>query len=230
MIAIVACAACSDPGPAPSQPQPDEPYRMEAASGAENSVVALPSPASSTNPTPEAPRFIHAEAAEALAAASLGLREIKEALGYALAPKVLPVGFLPTVVRTVDFPGRPMATLFYENSHMRLAIFYPAQFAPISDPLAQRAIFSPPADAVVRVVVNEELAYLMRGEWDDRTVHLLASYTAQWEYNGRLTLFFPYEGPEGHGEWAMLSANTQREGWIDVTNLIAIAESVGPVP
>ena len=79
------------------------------------------------------------------------------------------------------------------------------------------------------MVVAGELAYVMKGEWDERTVQLLASYTAQWEYNGRLTLYFEYDSGPGGRQWAMLSSNTQSSDWIRVGGLIAIAESISAV-
>ncbi len=230
LVAALAYGACADPGsPTPPDAGPEAtspPQVAPSPEAARQEVSRTAAPAA----TPGPPRFIHSEDAEEIVAASAGMDAISAGLGYALAPSALPMGFRLTMARLVDLPDRPMATVFYQYGRMRLALFYPAQFAPVTDPGAERPFFSPPDDAVARVVVADELAYLMRGEWDDYTVQLMAAYTAQWEYNGRMTLYFPYEAASGRGGWAMLSVNTQREAWIDVTGLIAIAESVGPVP
>ena len=118
----------------------------------------------------------------------------------------------------------------WKSRGRRLSLFYPAIFRPDFEQKTKRpGDFTPPGDAVVRVVVAGELAYVMKGEWDERTVQLLASYTAQWEYNGRLTLYFEYQPANGDRQWAMLSSNTQFSDWIRVGGLIAIAESISAV-
>ena len=226
----LACLACGDQGPSDAPPALPEAAPEEGAEPVPTAAAGDAPGGAGPTPAPTPPRFIHSPDAEAMAATGAGMQAIAEELGYALVPSALPAGFRPTMARIIDLPSRPMATVFYESAHMRLALFYPAQFAPVTEPGTVPPRFSPPEDAVVRVVVSDELAYLMRGEWDDHTVQLLASYTAQWEYNGRMTLYFPYEAVSGQSEWAMLSANTQREPWIGVTGLIAIAESVGPAP
>ena len=182
------------------------------------------------------PGSIHAEEAKAAAEISAGLTSIANGLGYALTPSRLPSGFRLIVARLVDLPDGAMATTFFEGASMApggedmgLGLFYPVQFAPVPQAGDANGLFSPPSDAVVRVVVSGELAYLMKGEWDERTIQLLASYTAQWNYNGRLTLYFPYRPPSGETQWAMLSSNTGRHAWIGVGGLIGIAESVRAV-
>lgn len=176
--------------------------------------------------TPTPPGFIHSEGALALALGAPDLAEIEDGLGYALVPTALPPGFELAMAELVAIPSSPLATVFYESEGRRISLFYPADFIPEFGRETDRpGIFAPPPDAVVRVVVDGELAYLMRGEWDEDTIQLLASYTAQWEYNGRLTLYFEYQPESGEREWAMLSANTQRVDWIGVGGLIDIAES-----
>ncbi len=225
ILAVLGGAICEDSGrPEPQAVSPDPaPTRGAAANGAEDGIRSQ-----SVDPRPEAtvPRFIHSEEATDVAAAASGLKEISSGLGYALVPSRLPPHFELTKARLVDFPRRAMATTFFERGQLRLALFYPAFFTPSPEHVDEPGIFSPPEDAVVRVVVSGELAYLMKGEWDEDTVQLLASYTAQWDYNGRLTLYFSYQASPGDVRWAMLSANTRRNSWIDVGGLIEIAESV----
>ncbi len=229
ILAVLGGAICEDSGLSEAQAVSPEAATTSgtAADGAEDGARSQ-----SVDPRPEAtvPRFIHSEEAIGVAAAASGLKEISGTLGYALVPSRLPAGFELTRARLVDFPKRAMATTFFESGQLRLALFYPAFFTPSPEHVDEPGIFSPPEDAVVRVVVSGELAYLMKGEWDEDTVQLLASYTAQWDYNGRLTLYFPYQASPGDARWAMLSASTGRDSWIDVGGLIEIAESVIAIP
>ena len=229
ILVLLGGAICEDSGPPEPQgvsPQVS-PTGDAAARGADDGTRLQ-----AVGPDPEAtiPRFIHSEEAVDVATAASRLGEISSGLGYALVPSRLPPGFGLAEARLVDFPKRAMATTFFERDQLRLALFYPAFFTPSPEHLDEPGIFSPPQDAVVRVVVSGELAYLMKGEWDEDTVQLLASYTAQWDYNGRLTLYFPYQASPGDIRWAMLSANTRRSSWIDVAGLIEIAESVVAIP
>jgi hypothetical protein len=244
VVAVVAVAAllmvaagCSDPVPAGLNTGVPE----AAATGAATPDAAATGTAATAVATnPVAGTGTNEDDPEAMPASDSGLRDmasISDGLGYALVPGGLPLDFTLVSARLVDIPGKPLATVFYGDGRQRLSLFYPATFMPdfveqtpsASEALARPGTFSPPKDAVVRVVVGGELAYLMKGEWDGRTVQLLASYTAQWEYNGRLTLYFEYEADSGHRQWAMLSANTQRDSWIGVGGMIHIAESMATV-
>ena len=229
ILAVLVGAICQDPGPAePQEVSPGVvPTGGAASLGADDGTQSQPVDA---RPEATVTRFIHSEEAIDVATAASGLKEISGGLGYALVPTRLPPGFGLAQASLVDFPRRAMATTFFGSGHMRLALFYPAFFTPSPERVDEPGIFSPPEDAVVRVVVSGELAYLMKGEWDEDTVQLLASYTAQWDYNGRLTLYFPYQASPGDVRWAMLSANTKRESWIDTSGLIEIAESVIAIP
>ncbi len=229
ILAVLGGAICDDPAqPGPRQASPGVVPTSETA--APQADEGAQPQSAEARPEATIPRFIHSEEAIGVASAASGLKEVSDGLGYALVPTRLPPDFKLTKARLVDFPRRLMATTFFESGQLGLALFYPAFFTPSPERVDEPGIFSPPADAVVRVVVSGELAYLMKGEWDDSTVQLLASYTAQWDYNGRLTLYFPYQASPGDVRWAMLSANTKRSSWIDVGGLIEIAESVIAIP
>ena len=231
-VAAVAAVACGVVG------TPVAGVPADAPAGADNVAVSDLDAAAPNDTTPTTPRAIQSEDASknaqentgASAEIAAGMAQIGDGLGYALVPSDLPDGFELVAADLADIPGSPMATVFYENGGARLSLFYPAFFVPEFGPTQREGLFLPPADAIIRVVVAGELAYLMRGEWDEDTIQLLASYTAQWEYNGRLTLYFEYRRETGRNEWAMLSANTQTVDWIGVSRLIGIAESMDPFP
>ncbi len=232
LLVVVGCGdgkSADAPTPANSDPSADVAEAIPGMDFPESETVPV-SPTAAV--TPKA-GFIHSEGALDLAlgdAARVGMDTISNGLGYALVPNDLPADFTLTMARLVEVPGSPLATVFYESRGRRLTLFYPAIFRPDFEQQTKRpGDFTPPGDAVVRVVVAGELAYVMKGEWDERTVQLLASYTAQWEYNGRLTLYFEYDSGLNGRQWAMLSSNTQFSDWIRVGGLIAIAESMSAV-
>ena len=229
ILAVLVGAICEDSGPLERRGVSPSVLPTSGAAALQEDVGTR-SELVEARPQATAPRFIHSEEAIDVAVAASGLKTISDGLGYALVPSRLPSGFVLTMARLVDLPSGAMATTFFESGQMGFALFYPAFFTPSPEHVDKPGIFSPPRDAVVRVVVSGELAYLMKGEWDEDTVQLLASYTAQWDYNGRLTLYFPYQPGPGQVRWAMLSANTERNSWIDVGGLIEIAESVKATP
>ena len=216
---LAVAAGCSDPDQAPLP------------KAGETAVASAPDSAAPNSGATSADQAVVAgDGSRAKPAVDPGYEDmasISDGLGYTLVPARLPLDFTLVSARLVDIPSEPLATVFYANGSQRLSLFYPATFIPdFGERTPNAGTFSPPEDAVVRVVVGGDLAYPMKGEWDERTVQLLASYTAQWEYNGRLTLYFEYEVEPGQRQWAMLSANTQRDSWLGVGGLIDIAGSM----
>jgi hypothetical protein len=73
------------------------------------------------------------------------MSSIRDGLGYALVPALLPLDSTLATAELVKLPSKPLATVFYTNGGQRLSLFYPADFIPDFDEQTPSAgTFSPP--------------------------------------------------------------------------------------
>ena len=178
------------------------------------------------------------------------LDEVIEALGYGLAPTSLPEGFefdqYDVLGKPDDFDmmplGGPFASVLYKRykdyAYHHVVIQYPLSFPPsVSDDFLLESLgleWQRPDDAVSKVKVNGETAYLVRGSWSVETLEqlqkadpeLLAEYTPEWDYEGLyLSLYFDFELSPDEVVEVMIQALFYPSEWITATELVKIAES-----
>ncbi len=167
--------------------------------------------------------------------------ELKENLGYALAPYYLPEGF-EFHTHEVSGPLELTATVVYRKLDHHIFVMYPTPLPPPwgkQSPLWERLglDWQRPADAVSIVEVNGEEAYSIRGWWSADTLRLLEkldleqlqSHTPEWDYDFSLSLHLEYELPEGNRVPVMLRAPIFPAEWITDKEMVKIAESLGQV-
>jgi hypothetical protein len=159
------------------------------------------------------------------------LSEVRDALGYGVAPTYLPDGFEFHSWK-VDEPLS--AALIYQSSTHLLLVSYPVTLsAGKESPLWENLglDWQRPKDAVSQVEVDGQEAYLVRGGWSADTLNKLAKldpglrdHVPGWDYDSSLSLYFDYELPQGDSVGVRLA--TRRPAELIVTaEMIKIAES-----
>lgn len=167
-------------------------------------------------------------------------QEIRDALGYALAPTYLPDGFEPAkaisgVKHIWTVGDTKTATLLYaqyasnQQSPSNLSLSYPGSYGK-SSPLMERLGMVHPEDAVTETSINGETAYLFHGRWTaetlDRLTRLDMSQDAEWEYdNGHVTIRFEFVVPNGERIWVLLGPVFPADE-VTEKDIIRVAESV----
>ncbi len=166
-------------------------------------------------------------------------RQIKDALGYVLAPTWLPKGFAPA--KAIDGAsyvmsvGPKMAGVPYsqETSDRQfpssLHLSYPESYGK-SSPLAERLGLNVPEDAVSETSINGETAYLFHGRWTEETLERLTrldmSVAPEWGYdNGHVSLRFTFVIPTGERIWVIL-ATVFPTDQVTEHDIVRIAESI----
>ena len=165
-------------------------------------------------------------------------QEIKEALGYALAPTYLPKGFEPTkavegaspvltVGETVSV--HLMYTEYSPGQGPTLALTYPRTYG-ISSPMMEQLGLIVPEDAVSDIHINGETAFLFHGSWTeetlDRIARLIMPPNPEWDYeSSRISVTFAFAIPNGERIWVKLGTVFPND---EVTEkaIVRIAKSV----
>jgi len=167
------------------------------------------------------------------------VNELKERLGYALAPYYLPEGFefaKYDELLLIDI-GSPVVYLIYsspsEDHHF--VISYPEVFYPEGNPMFDflGIDLQRPSDAITTVQVNGESAYLIRGFWSEETIEEkipVGDYKgAVWDYDFYLSLYFEYKVNVDETVGINIMASPYAPEWMTSEELIRIAESIGRV-
>ena len=176
------------------------------------------------------------------------LDDVKEALGYSLAPTQLPEGFEFSNFQLLESPKLPAPVFdeftasviysrFKDYAYHSILITYPQSFSPlVSDNFIFEYLgldWQRPDDAVSEVKLNGETAYLVRGSWSaetlDKLAHLdpdLTEYTPGWDYDMYLSLYFDFELSTDEIVGVMIRALLYPTEWITEKEMLKIAESI----
>ena len=165
--------------------------------------------------------------------------EIRDRLGYALAPYYLPEGFefaRYDESMFINIAG-PVVYLAYssrsEDHHF--AVSYPEVFYPEGNPMFKflRIDLQRPSDAISEVLVNGETAYLVRGFWSKESIEYnipKGDYeNAEWDYNFYLSLYFEYKLNADEKVGVNIMASHYAPQWMTTEELVLIAESINRV-
>jgi hypothetical protein len=174
------------------------------------------------------------------------LDDVTEALGYSLAPTILPKDFEFDRYEVFDSDSEIIPTISYKRiqnaEYQQIILIYP-----IDLPSATGNILSlenlvlkwqAPEDATVKVEVDEKEAYIVYGGWSDKSMRqllipnpdILATYVPEWNYHAYLNIFFDHELPSGETVSMMIRALSNPSEWITNEELVAIAESIVYTP
>ena len=155
---------------------------------------------------------------------------IKEKLGYVLAPDYLPAGLQLTDARITVESGRILrGNLVLSGTDDTLYISYPVSFPAEGyliqgDPSSARR----PDDALSQVTVNGEAATVVRGQWSAETIGMgpgIDPGLARWDYDASLYLYFDIQVPGGTTVGVVIHAPFETSKWIAAEEMIRIAES-----
>ena len=167
------------------------------------------------------------------------LNSVKQQLGYALAPELMPEGFEFHSYQ-ISGPGDALATIAYTQSNHTILIRYTREVSGWLDNYSLSFLHNlglewhRPEDAVSDVPVNGKPATLIRGMWDNDTLNLIAradvealhEHTPGWDYDTSWALFFTHELSDSRLVDVVMTALYEPGEWITVDEMIAIAESV----
>ena len=143
--------------------------------------------------------------------------EIKEALGYALAPTYLPEGFeltkdedrvAPILIKGETGHVNLMYTKYYPSRGATLVLSYPETYGK-SNPAMERLGLIVPEDAISEIRINGEAAFLFHGYWTletlRRIIRLTTPLNPEWDYeNGHISVRFAFSIPSGEMIWVWL--------------------------
>jgi len=178
------------------------------------------------------------------------LDDVTEALGYSLAPTILPTGFEFDRYDVFDSGFEIITTIAYkriQNAEYQQIIFiYPVNLPSYTNSVLtlENLVlkWQAPDNASVRVEVNGKESYIIYGGWSDRSLRelivnkeipnpdFLATYVPEWNYDAHYNIFFDHELPSGEIVSMMIRALSNPFGWITIEELVAIAESIVYTP
>ena len=167
------------------------------------------------------------------------LNSVKQQLGYALAPELMPEGFEFQSYQ-ISGPGDTIVTIAYTQSNHTILISYTREFPDWLDNSSLSFLHNlgldwrRPEDAVSDVTVNGKPATLIRGMWDNDTLNLIAradfealhEHTPGWDYDTSWGLYFTYELSDSDPVDVVIMGFFEPEEWITADEMVAIAESV----
>ncbi len=171
------------------------------------------------------------------------VKEVEEALGYALAPTHLPKGLefnkggVKEIPKSPEWPDIPqLVEIIYSSSGDEpgghgMLVFYPTEWPRnIGGPSGLET----PEDAISEIDVNGRTAYLTRGMWSEEAWSSLTETgvlpaDAEWDYGTITSLQFALDLPDGETIGVILAVTPDPAAWISDTELVRIAESVGVI-
>ena len=166
--------------------------------------------------------------------------KIKTNLGYALAPTWLPEEyeyagpFLNTITADRAFPGETMLQSYgnYASAGIEdsLVMSYPyPTLDTIPSAFLEITGLIPPEDAITKIEINGNTAYLYQGSWSDETrqrvTKLEEPIDPEWDYERSISIRFTIDVPDEGSIWVSISTIFSVE---DITqkDLVKIARSV----
>jgi hypothetical protein len=166
--------------------------------------------------------------------------KIKTNLGYALAPTWLPEEyeyagpFLNTITADRAFPGETMLQSYgnYASAGIEdsLVMSYPyPTLDTIPSAFLEITGLIPPEDAITKIEINRNTAYLYQGSWSDETRQRVAKLEEpidpEWDYERSMSIRFTIDVPDEGSIWVSISTIFSVE---DITqkDLVKIARSV----
>ena len=166
--------------------------------------------------------------------------KIKTNLGYALAPTWLPEEyeyagpFLNTITADRAFPGETMLQSYgnYASAGIEdsLVMSYPyPTLDTIPSAFLEITGLIPPEDAITKIEINGNTAYLYQGSWSDETRQRVAKLEEpidpEWDYERSMSIRFTIDVPDEGSIWVSISTIFSVE---DITqkDLVKIARSV----
>ena len=165
-------------------------------------------------------------------------QEIKEALGYALAPTYLPKGFESTtavegmspVLTTGETVFVGLSYTEYSPSQgSNLILIYPL---PNQNPDYMMKLhgLTVPEDAVSEIRINGEPAFLFYGNWTEETLEQISQaimpINPEWDYeSSHISIKFTFSMPNGEKVWVSLGTIFPNDE-VAEKDIIRIAESV----
>ena len=143
--------------------------------------------------------------------------EIKEALGYALAPTYLPEGFEltkdgdrvdPILIWGETGHFNLMYTKYSPSQGATLVLSYPETYGE-SNPVMERLGVTVPEDAISEIRINGETAFLFHGNWTLETLvrisQLITPLNPEWDYeSNHISIRFAFSIPGGEMIWVWL--------------------------
>jgi len=168
-------------------------------------------------------------------------QEIKEALGYALAPTYLPKGFESTtavegmspVLTTGETVFVGLSYTEYSPSQgSTLILIYPLTNEN-PDSMMKLHGLTVPEDAVSEIRINGEPAFLFYGNWTEETLEQISQaimpINPEWEYeSSHISIKFTFSMPNGEKVWVSLRTVFPNDE-VAEKDIIRIAESVALV-
>ena len=166
--------------------------------------------------------------------------KIKTNLGYALAPTWLPEEyeyagpFLNTITADRAFSGETMLQSYgnYASAGIEdsLVMSYPyPTLDTIPSAFLEITGLIPPEDAITKIEINRNTAYLYQGSWSDETRQRVAKLEEpidpEWDYERSMSIRFTIDVPDEGSIWVSISTIFSVE---DITqkDLVKIARSV----
>ena len=166
--------------------------------------------------------------------------KIKTNLGYALAPTWLPEEyeyagpFLNTITADRAFSGETMLQSYGKNAsggiEDSLVMSYPyPTLDTIPSAFLEITGLIPPEDAITKIEINRNTAYLYQGSWSDETRQRVAKLEEpidpEWDYERSMSIRFTIDVPDEGSIWVSISTIFSVE---DITqkDLVKIARSV----
>jgi len=164
-------------------------------------------------------------------------QEIREALGYVLAPTYLPEGFKTT--KAVEGVSPVLTTGGTVSVHLMYTEYSPGQGPTLvlrypetywkSSPMMEELGLIVPEDAVSDIRINGEAAFLFHGSWTeetlDRVARLIMPINPEWDYENASYIRFAFAIPDGERIWVRLGTVWPNDE-VTEKDLIRIAESV----
>ena len=163
---------------------------------------------------------------------------IEHTLGYVIAPTWLPEGFefSHTVMDSNDVTDYS-AMINYRNLDKNLHMMYPSELPSslgMSEWLSENLglDWQAPEDAVFKVEIKGEEAYLQIGIWSEEVLNAIAkpdmdklkTMTPEWDYDIFKRLFFKFKLSDGQAVDVVLLAVFDPD-WITADEMLKIADS-----
>jgi hypothetical protein len=169
--------------------------------------------------------------------------EVKNVLGYVVAPTYLPKGLefdnvrvqvMPKSSAAPDAPSLPtVIQLTYSSSEEEtggygLLMYYPTGWPPNTE---GPPYLKTPEDAISEVDINNRTAYMVRGTWSDEFWSEWEEtgevpFNPEWDYDIATSLLFAFDLPGGETIGIVLVATPDPAATIGNKELVKIAEYI----